>query len=597
LNQHFAIVERPMFQAADNLNSKKHKWLSQVLMPALIHAARSTERRAAIEAIAAQRHIDWTGQPRQLSVRTIERWIAAHDLLGAAAFVPQARRDKNVTRVAISKTWDGAIDLDPVTRSQIAAELQRYIRGLIIKDTQRAVIKTLAASKLRELTIAACPSATALPDAVFAIPRRFIDQEHRYRQVAIFDKNRKASEDSKPRVLRTRAGLQPQQIIVGDVHHLDIVMRRADGSEAWPKAIGWLDLATNRIWLDVVLLEKGQGVRNADVIASFINMATAWGMPEALYLDNGSEYRWADFVNDALKLVANIKCYDDERSSQIIRAKPYNAAAKAIEGIFGLLEQRYFRTLPGWAGGDRTNKRTHKVGRPTEPFLGTIADLRTAIGSYVSLYHITPQLGSLKGKSPQQAIDDAIEAGWQRIAIDSRELHAVFASDETRIPRQGYISFAGDKWTCRELQAFQGNQVIVRIPKFDNAAVLPLLDPVNRRVIGYATRAVRYGMLDPAGARAAADMDRASRDGVRQLRASAAKVDPNDETARLVKTLPAAPVAPIAGRIGISNETSEIARGIAEKPVDRRNRLQDEQERSHRARLAIINRALKKDGA
>ena len=66
---------------------------------------------------------------------------------------------------------------------------------------------------------------------------------------------------------------------------------------------------------------------------------------------------------------------------------------------------------------------------------------------------------------------------------------------------------------------------------------------------------------------------------------------------RLVKSLPAAPVAPIAGRIGISDEASEIARGMAEKPAARRDRLQDEAERSHRARLAIINKALKKDGA
>ncbi len=207
----------------------------------------------------------------------------------------------------------------------------------------------LAAERLRELSVAASDAARALPQETFSIPRRFIDREQQYRKVAIFDRNRKAHEDAKPRIIRSRTGLEPQQIIVGDVHHLDIVMRRPDGSEAWPKAVAWLDLATNRIWLDLVLLDKGEGIRNADVIKSFIRMVSAWGMPQSLYLDNGSEYRWPEFVNDALKLVADIKYDVDPRRSQIVRAKPYNASAKAIESIFGLLEQRYFRTLPGWA--------------------------------------------------------------------------------------------------------------------------------------------------------------------------------------------------------------------------------------------------------
>ncbi|QJP12373.1 hypothetical protein G3545_01055 [Starkeya sp. ORNL1] len=82
------------------------------------------------------------------------------------------------------------------------------------------------------------------------------------------------------------------QLVVGDVHHLDMVMLREDGSEAWPKAIAWLDQATNRIRLDLLLLGKGEGIRNADVIASFIRMTQdpAWGMPRGLYLDNESEY-------------------------------------------------------------------------------------------------------------------------------------------------------------------------------------------------------------------------------------------------------------------------------------------------------------------
>ncbi|MCK0195553.1 hypothetical protein MWN34_01355 [Ancylobacter sp. 6x-1] len=49
------------------------------------------------------------------------------------------------------------------------------------------------------------------------------------------------------------------------MHHIEIVIRREDGSEAWPKAIAWLDMATKRIRMDLVLLDNRKGVRNADM--------------------------------------------------------------------------------------------------------------------------------------------------------------------------------------------------------------------------------------------------------------------------------------------------------------------------------------------
>ena len=590
LKDHLSTVEGPLFQAADDLNSTKHNWMLLAIEPALSCPHRSPERRAAIEKIASQRHIDWNNQPRTFCVRTIERWLERYDDIGAAAFVKKSRSDRNTARVAVSAAWDSATNLDPIIRSQIADELRRFIRGLIIKDSRRAFILRVAANRLRELTIGASDAARSLPPETFNIPRRFIDQNLRYRKVAIFDRNRKAHEDAKPRIIRSRDGLQPQEIIVGDVHHLDIVMRRPDGSEAWPRAIAWLDLATNRISIDIVLLEKGEGVRNIDVINSFIRMVDAWGMPQTLYLDNGSEYRWAEFVNDALKLIANINYQTTHRNSQIVRAKPYNAAAKAIEGIFGLLEQSYFRTIPGWAGGDRTNKRTHKVGKPTEPFPGTINDLAQLIGIHITAYETTPQRGSLDGISPRKKLENAINSGWQRIAIDRRELHTVFATNESRTPRQGHISFDGDKWTCPELQRFQGNKVNVRVPKFSNPSMLPLLDPLTQKIIGYAERAKRYGILDPVGARVAAKMDLENRDGINELRETAADVDPNLEVTRLVSALPPAQSAPIAGKISISDEAAEIASGMAETPEDREDNRQKKLRRDRLRRLEDYRR-------
>jgi hypothetical protein len=414
-------------------------WRRQIIGPALALPPRSPERADAVREIARTTRIGPDGQPISVTSRTIERWIAAYAADGIAGLMPRARHDKGERRVVLSDRWDGAVPFDQAAKEDIADALRAYVRGLHKEGTSAKVIGMLAANKLRELTAARCDYAAAMPDLTFKVPRLFIDQERAFRNVAIFKKDRKAYEDAKPRIFRTREGLAPMQVVVGDVHHLDIVMRRPDGTEAWPKAIAWLDLATNRIWLDVVLLGKGEGIRNADVIASFVRMAQGWGIPRTLYLDNGSEYRWSEFIDDALKLVERIDGGGDDRESRIVRAKPYNAPAKAIEGIFRVLEYTYFHSLPGWAGGDRTNKKTAKVGRPTEPFAGTLDELRALVESCLTLYHAAPQRGAMANRSPRTVYEAAVAAGWQRVTTDARELRTVFATSEVRRVRRGAI--------------------------------------------------------------------------------------------------------------------------------------------------------------
>jgi hypothetical protein len=555
-----------------------------IVAPIVAHPPYTAERRKAFAAVLATRHTGPDGALLALSESTLRRWVKLYDAKGIAGVASYARRDKGISRVVISKPWDIAVAkfIDHVGKHRIAVALRSYIRGLYKDDSSYAVVSQLAAGKLQELTVDAIGApALDLPNTTFHVGRRFIEAERRFRNVAIFDKDRKAYEDAKPRVLRTREGLEPMAIIVGDVHHIDIVTHRPDGSEAWPKAIAWLDLATNRIWFDIVLLGKGEGIRNADVIASFMRMVAAWGLPRALYLDNGSEYRWSDFIDDALKLVARIECTDD-RDSQIIRAQPYNAAAKPIEGIFRVLEYCYFRTLPGWCGGDRTNKKTASVGKPPEPFPGSIDDFRAAIGACLTLYEGKPQRGALQGRSPRQAYEGALAAGWQRIAVDARELHTVFAVDELRMPRQGYVSYAGDKWTCPELQAYLGNTILLRVPKFDAPTVLPLLDPETRQVIGFAEPARRYAMLDPAGAKAASAMAKTRRAAIRDLDRLAPDIDTNAEIAKLAASVPMLPPAPIAATIGVSDEAKEIAAGTrpgatATRDEKRRAKLEADQ--------------------
>lgn len=164
-------------------------------------------------------------------------------------------------------------------------------------------------------------------------------------------KDRKAFEDAnRPRISRSVHGMAPMAAVEGDVHPLDFFLGDRGEFQKYAKAICWLDVATKRLWMDVVFLRKGEGVRNEHVMRSFINMCAAWGLPQVLRLDNGSEYNFADLLEDMLKLNSlDMRFELAGREGGVSRAQAYNAPAKQIEGVFRVLE-RYARPLPGmWA--------------------------------------------------------------------------------------------------------------------------------------------------------------------------------------------------------------------------------------------------------
>ncbi|MFL9828981.1 hypothetical protein, partial [Rhodoplanes sp. SY1] len=238
------------------------------------------------------------------------------------------------------------------------------------------------------------------------------------------------------------------------------------------------------------------------------------------------------------------------------------------EGIFRVLEYTYFRSLHGWAGGDRTNKKTAKVGRPTEPFAGTIDELRALIESCLALYHAGPQRGALGNRSPRAVYETAVAAGWQRVTIDARELRTVFATSVERKVRKGAIEYGGQVWTCRAFNDPRMKEVVLRVPKFEEPTILPVLDE-SGKVLDFATPACRYGILNKAGAREAARISGEHRATIRDLDHAAPDIDVPAEIARVAAALPATPTADVAGVISVSDQAREIAERLNEQPVER----------------------------
>jgi hypothetical protein len=166
--------------------------------------------------------------------------------------------------VVVSRRWDRSVPFDHATKELIAAKLRRRVRSLWAAGAPgwRHVAR-LATAYLIERTREA---GLDLPDGELAkrctLTRGYVVRERRYRSVAVKDKDAKAFFDRQPRIRRDCSGLKPLELVIGDVHPVDIYYRRDDGSLATAKLIGWLDAANNRFLGHTVFLQKGEGVRS-----------------------------------------------------------------------------------------------------------------------------------------------------------------------------------------------------------------------------------------------------------------------------------------------------------------------------------------------
>ncbi|MEX2617282.1 MAG: helix-turn-helix domain-containing protein [Alphaproteobacteria bacterium] len=566
-------------------HSKTAHWRYGVIEDALQHPARTAERSETIERLS-RKSVAWpSGRYATVSAKSIRRWIRDYEAGGMAGLRDRQRSDKGASRVFISRTWSDGVPFDDATKARIAETVQRKTRSFFAENLSIGWqwIARFANETLYEETLdAGYDTDKRRLRAICTVSRPFVEAARPYREIAIYDKDRKRHFDrSAPRIKRSRDGRLPMDIVVGDVHPIDILLPRPGGGTFTPKLVAWYDLATNRFFFWPVFLKKGEGVRQEHVVESVIAMALhpEWGMPQNLYLDNGGEYNWAGLIDDAMQLNTTIRHLDSDpelakifraRSSAIIKARPYNAPAKAIEGGFGVLEGGVFSMLPGWIGGNRMKKKTANVGREPKPYPHGEHRFREDLANALAAYETTPQSGFLAGLSPRQKFAEAVEAGWQRMDIEETALRAVFARTVSRKVSQGAFTLNNVSYTSREIQRLPaGTQIYIRVPVSGDLSQLAVCDR-HEKYIGLAVPDVAFDILDPAGAREAAKRQSVNRRAINEMRGDVDPVDMRAELKRLAERADAAPVPESAGTIRLSDTMRAIGRDMAATPGERK---------------------------
>ena len=570
------------------------RWKLAVIEPLL--GLRPQERAKAIAGMVDQEMVQPGGKRISLKRSTLFLWLKQFGDGGLHGLAKIDRSDKGVSLVKVTQAWDAffATKINKVQHDQVRLEIYRYMRSLWAGGEHGwRMISEKSTSRLYELTHdLGIKSFDHLPkgrindrtDAgtqygICYVNRRRVEMEKQAMIVAIRDKDAKGFDDKHlPRIKRDYSQVKPMELVVGDVHPIDIKCFREDGSPVYPRAICWLDVGTNRIWVTLVALAKGEGVTQMLVTQSFASMCRSWGLPNSLYLDNGSEYKSDEMITGFLmlsKLTRSFKLMTLEgelelqeyAKSKIHRSRPYNAAGKPkIEGVFSLLEQGHLRLMPGWVGGERMRQKTHNVGKEPVGFNGSFDDFHAHVETVIEHYHRRGQSGHLKGLSPYEALTAWVEKGWKATAVSEDVLLLAFAEEAQRIANRGTVKFTlkGGKsktYYHDDLLPFTGREVVVRVGRHDPDRAFIML---GSQVLCVAEAEQVFAPFDPAGAQEQSRRSKAIRRHIAQVKQNVDRLDLVQETARHNEHLAGAPEIPFGDHVNarLIDEMVEQAKAL-----------------------------------
>ena len=162
------------------------------------------------------------------------------------------------------------------------------------------------------------------------------------------------------------------EVWFGDHHKLDLFVLDENGNLVRPWMTAWMDACSRKFVGWELTLEP-----NSDTVAdSFCRAAVytagsdVYGLPCAIYIDNGKDYRSQRFEGDRF-VEDDLGLLNAEFSEKdgllramgvaVHHALPYRGWSKDVERAFGTLED-FVREFPGWCG-DSPEERPEDNGR------------------------------------------------------------------------------------------------------------------------------------------------------------------------------------------------------------------------------------------
>ena len=273
----------------------------------------------------------------------------------------------------------------------------------------------------------------------------------------------------------------------GDHHQFDCFVLDTHGKPVRPWLTAWYDAATGCMVSWSLTLNPNAATITETFIRGVSDMTGDgfYGLPAALYIDNGKDYRSRVFEGDPAGIDLGYLNANIAESSviqlfgvRVHHAVPYHAWSKTVERFFGTLEDIWIREVPGWCGGS-PDERPENLAKQIRQLIER-GEMWTLDEFYAYLrntvfpaYHARPHDGHA-GHAPAELYASLPRArddlpSWEMLSI-ARE------NATTRVVQQIGIRFGNELYWDDALIPLIGKTVTLRYSASDMSSVTVIWD-------------------------------------------------------------------------------------------------------------------------
>lgn len=369
---------------------------------------------------------------------------------------------------------------------------------------------------------------------------------------------------------RDRTSFAALDGVNADGHLWDVAVEFPDGTIGRPLIVGWQDLGSGK----VLAWRIGESESSDLVRLAFCDLVTAYGIPRAIWLDNGrafaskfltggtpNRYRFKVRPEDPVGIITSLV-----GPGNVHWVTPYHGQAKPIERAWRDFCD-HIAKHPAFAGaylGNNPTAKPENYGSRAVKWNEFVAVVASEIAAHNA--RVGRQSKVCNGRSFDQVFAASYAAATIRKASTEQLRTLLLASEAvTASAQDGSVRVAGNRYWTEALALHAGRKVVLRFDPMalhDGAHAYAL----DNTYIGYAHCVASVGFADTNAAREHAQAKRQYRKALKQQlhaerRMDAAQVAAQMPTTTVPDLPPAGVIAPVFGTPARNHQPPvEIAR-------------------------------------
>jgi putative transposase len=386
----------------------------------------------------------------RLSVDSIERWSARFQAYGI----------------------DGLVDRNDGSARRGKSVLPKLVRAIFTENLCTGNVPTIAEA-IQSTRYQASDNRIAIEHIADDAFYRFAARIPEIRRRATGEDQDKLT-SYLPSVRRDYTSLRAMEVVQSD-HHIADVWVRCDSPECQhghrPWVTVWMDVRSRKVLAWIAAIDYPN---SRTILKSFRELVEEYGIPGAVYIDNGKDYRkafakrdrtWGGIDGAAINnLVASL-------GMKATFAIAYHPQSKTIERLFGTWVTQMWRGSEAYVGrlGKRTEKSDTLFNDPQQ--LPSVDEFRDVLDSKIVIYNTTRghRGQGMAGGSPDEVFA-ATRLPFQQ--PDEKSFALCFWDYEVRMVRGAAFSIGGYRYRLLK------NDVAY---EYEGKYVQILIDPDDQR--------------------------------------------------------------------------------------------------------------------